>query len=325
MMPHEDYSYISSRLISDAAEEGYHTLIMVGRHPIAILNIEISPSEVDVNVHPAKREIKLSHEAITYDAVKAAVQKALGNTELIREIGEVRPRQDVLIAKQEMAKAAPKKDAPGKYPILKNKQMMLKESEPVIKKRNLPELRLLGQVHKTYVIAEGDTCMYLIDQHAAQERVNYELFMESLKKAGSQTQRLLKPLVLELSPKQHTLVLANRDVFLRLGFAIDDFGTNSVVVSTYPIIMPNQDRQLVLDLIDELELAKNKISEEKERLLTLRACKASVKANQELTIGELGKIIDDLSYCESPYTFPHGRPILIRLTIDDLEKMFKRK
>jgi DNA mismatch repair protein MutL len=173
-------------------------------------------------------------------------------------------------------------------------------------------------------VAEGADCIYLIDQHAAQERVNYEKFMQQLL-AGIETQAFLHPIVLELAPKTFSLVMANLETLAKLGFGIHEFGTNTIVVNTYPVILPNQDRQLVLDLIEELEGAKNKIAEEKERLLTLRACKASVKANQSLTLVELSRIMEALSEAESPYTCPHGRPIVLRLTIDELEKLFKRK
>lgn len=335
--------YITSRLIIEAIEEAYRTLLTVGRHPIAILNVTIEPGEIDVNVHPAKREIKFSHEHRIYDAVYNAVKKTLSENELIKEAEFPKSRQDVLISKQELPKRADKQSGPaafqsemkngaaglkdGKtfYTQQKSEQLMLKEAEPLIKKQNLPGMRIAAQLLDTYIIAEGEDCIYLIDQHAAQERVNYEKFMKGLTSDTISTQVLLKPIVLELEPKQHTLVMDNLEVLKKIGFEVADFGTGSVIVKSFPIIIPKQDRQLVLDIIDELESAKNKITEEREKLLIMRACKASVKANQQLTISELSKIIEELSVTDSPYTCPHGRPVIIRLTKYELEKMFKRK
>lgn len=335
--------YITSRLIIEAIEEAYRTLLTVGRHPIAILNVTIEPAEIDVNVHPAKREIKFSHEHRIYDAVYNAVKKTLSENELIKEAEFPKSRQDVLISKQELPKRADKQSGPaafqsemkngaaglkdGKtfYTQQKSEQLMLKEAEPLIKKQNLPGMRIAAQLLDTYIIAEGEDCIYLIDQHAAQERVNYEKFMKGLTSDTISTQVLLKPIVLELEPKQHTLVMDNLEVLKKIGFEVADFGTGSVIVKSFPIIIPKQDRQLVLDIIDELESAKNKITEEREKLLIMRACKASVKANQQLTISELSKIIEELSVTDSPYTCPHGRPVIIRLTKYELEKMFKRK
>lgn len=335
--------YITSRLIIEAIEEAYRTLLTVGRHPIAILNVTIEPGEIDVNVHPAKREIKFSHEHRIYDAVYNAVKKTLSENELIKEAEFPKSRQDVLISKQELPKRADKQSGPaafqsemkngaaglkdGKtfYTQQKSEQLMLKEAEPLIKKQNLPGMRIAAQLLDTYIIAEGEDCIYLIDQHAAQERVNYEKFMKGLTSDTISTQVLLKPILIELEPKQHTLVMDNLEVLKKIGFEVADFGTGSVIVKSFPIIIPKQDRQLVLDIIDELESAKNKITEEREKLLIMRACKASVKANQQLTISELSKIIEELSVTDSPYTCPHGRPVIIRLTKYELEKMFKRK
>lgn len=335
--------YITSRLIIEAIEEAYRTLLTVGRHPIAILNVTIEPAEIDVNVHPAKREIKFSHEHRIYDAVYNAVKKTLSENELIKEAEFPKSRQDVLISKQELPKRADKQSGPaafqsemkngaaglkdGKtfYTQQKSEQLMLKEAEPLIKKQNLPGMRIAAQLLDTYIIAEGEDCIYLIDQHAAQERVNYEKFMKGLTSDTISTQVLLKPILIELEPKQHTLVMDNLEVLKKIGFEVADFGTGSVIVKSFPIIIPKQDRQLVLDIIDELESAKNKITEEREKLLIMRACKASVKANQQLTISELSKIIEELSVTDSPYTCPHGRPVIIRLTKYELEKMFKRK
>lgn len=361
--------YIVSRLVMDAIEEAYHSLLMVGRHPLAVLNITIEPREIDVNVHPGKREIKFSHENTVYDAVHKAVKKTLSENELIKEPEAQRIKQDVLIAKQEMpkqdakqqnhqnhkniqnfqnqqnaqkflgeqkerraefggaetAKSEPGKLEEAKYSPHRSEQLMLKEAEPHVRKVNLPKMRIVGQLLKTYIIAEGEDSIYLIDQHAAQERVNYELFLKGLSSDTLETQVLLKPIVIELEPKQHTLVMANLDVLKRLGFGVSDFGTGSIIVKSLPIIVPRQDRQLVLDIIEELESAKNKITEERERLLIMRSCKASVKANQELSLAELSTIVKELSEADSPYTCPHGRPVIIRLTKYELEKMFKRK
>lgn len=318
--------YISNKTISDAIHDAYHSLLMKNRHPIAILHVNIEPDKIDVNVHPTKREIRLSKEQEVYDAVFNAIRKTLRDENLIPEVKVKDSQQEVLITKKEIGKKDGEEET-QKYKPKEQGQTLLKDekSKKVITK-NLPDMRIVGQVQDSFIVADSEQGMYLIDQHAAEERVNYEKFMAQLKDKNVGVQQLLNAIVVELSPKESKIVEKNLELLNKLGFKTQEFGKNSFVVRTFPTILAKQqDKELFMDIVAELDRYKNKIDDEKERLIIMKACKASVKANDVLTMPQMTKLIEALSVCEFPYSCPHGRPTIINFTRSDLEKKFKRK
>jgi DNA mismatch repair protein MutL len=146
--------------------------------------------------------------------------------------------------------------------------------------------------------------------------------MSQLKKGNAESQAILSPIIVDLDPRQLSAVKSNTELLLRLGFIIEEFGKNSVLISSYPVIFKNSDKQIILDIIEELD--KDLVSAEKEKKLIMKACKASVKANEYLTLPQMIKIIEALNTAENPYTCPHGRPVMINISKYELEKMFKR-
>lgn len=317
--------YISNKTISDAVHDAYHSLLMKHRHPIAILHITIEPDKIDVNVHPTKREIRLSKEQDVYDAVFNAIRKTLRDENLIPEVNVKDSQQEVLIAKKEIGKKEESK--PTKYKPKEKGQTLLKEEAGAkVITKNLPDMTVIGQVQDSFIVADSEQGMYLIDQHAAEERVNYEKFMSQMKDKNVGVQQLLNAIVVELSPKETKVVEKNLELLNKLGFKTQEFGKNSFVVRTFPTILAKQqDKDLFMDIVAELDKYKNKIDDEKERLIIMKSCKASVKANEQLTMPQMTKLIEALSYCEVPYSCPHGRPTIINFTRSDLEKKFKRK
>ncbi len=315
--------YVKDKTISDAINNAYHSLVMRNRFPIVVLHLNIEPTNIDVNVHPTKREIRLSKEQEVYEAVFNAIKKTLRDNDLIPSV-EIKPSmQEVLITK----KPIKKKDKEEKYKPAKAEQMMLKEeSKKVLVVEKLPAMRVIGQIQNSYIIADSEDGLYIIDQHAAEERVNYEKFMSQVSENSIGVQQLLNPIIVELSPKEAELVESNLELLNRLGFRTQEFGKNTFVVRTFPTILAKQqDKQLFLDIVAELEKQKNKIEEEKERLIIIMACKSSVKAHDSLTLPQMSKLIEELSKAEFPYSCPHGRPTIINLTKDEIEKRFKRK
>lgn len=312
--------YVVNKTVSDAINQAYHSLVMKGRYPIAVLHVNVDADKVDVNVHPTKREIKFSKEQEVYDAVFNAVRKTLRDNELIPVVEDKPTKQEVLITKKQIKK----KEEEG-Y-VRKPSQMLLREGPREVVTEKLPGLKVVGQIQDSYILADSKDGLYIIDQHAAEERVNYEKFMAQLKDKGIGVQKLLDPIVVEVSPKDAKLIEANLEVLKRIGFTTQEFGKNTYVIRTFPTILARQqDKQLFLDIVAELDKYKNKIDEEKERLIIMKACKTSVKANDTLTMPQMTKLVEELAKAEFPYSCPHGRPTIINLTRDEIEKRFKRK
>ncbi len=189
-----------------------------------------------------------------------------------------------------------------------------------------PTMRLLGQMHKTFFIAETFGGLYYIDQHAAHERVLYERFMKQYMDRGIEVQRLLRGGILEFSPAEKLVIKENSETLEKLGFSLEEFGDNSYLIKTIPLLFgKTQPKEIIYEVLSLLKEGKHKLAETKEEVVTRMACRAAVMGGDVLTIQEMEKIIKELSETENPYTCPHGRPTMVKVTVDDLDKMFKRK
>ncbi|MBS1266603.1 MAG: DNA mismatch repair protein MutL [Candidatus Woesearchaeota archaeon] len=315
--------YVENKMLKNALNNAYQTLVHLKRFPVCILKIEVKPKTLDVNVHPAKKQIKFSQEETIHQGIFDAVRQTLKKHELIPEITQSPPKQTVLVTKKKIKKKT--KDQEKTYPVPKPTQELLRESDAKVKTEKLPDLTIVGQIYDTYILAQSNKALYLIDQHVAEERINYEKYMAQYRKQEIPTQALLEPIVTELDPRQFSLVKSNIELLKKLGFLVEEFGKNTIVIRTMPVILPNQNKQIVLDIIQELERAQDLIEEEKEKILIMKACKSSIKANQNLTGPEIRKIIKNLAKTKYPYSCPHGRPVLVKLTKKEIEKRFKRR
>src|SRR3989339_47032 len=316
--------YVKNNLISQAIYEAYKTLLFINRHPVFILELLIDPKEIDVNVHPAKTEIRIKKEELISGIVFNSIKNAFQNSNLI-----------VSASLENETNQKPIK----KYEFTKDKQSVLmvkdsnshlinpySEKSDFIKKKNIFEnFYLFGQINKTYIIGENPEGLIVLDQHAAEERVNYEKFMNEKKSGAIKKQNLLTPRIIELTPVQYCAALNNKTFFESLGFHFDDFGNNSIKLTTIPEIFGRLKSTLLLDVINELVNLKGKIIDEEieERIIRF-ACRASVKAGEELTSAQMRQLIENLGKTNNPYSCPHGRPTLISFSIADLEKKFKR-
>lgn len=190
----------------------------------------------------------------------------------------------------------------------------------------LPPLRLLGQVHKTFFVAETPGGIVFIDQHVVQERVLYERFMEQLMNQKVAVQNLLRGEVLELTPVQKLLVEENKEKLIQLGFVLEEFGENSFVLKAVPTLFGRlQPSELLFEVISELHQHHNRLEQIQEEIITRMACRASVKAGDTLTVTEMHRLLYELSLAKFPYTCPHGRAVLIKMDVEELERKFRRK
>jgi DNA mismatch repair protein MutL len=339
---------ISSPPLVRAVRAGFGTLLPKNRYPVVFLTITIDTALVDVNVHPAKKEIRLSREEEIIREVTAAVRTALAHEELIPEghgPGQT-SLPDPSVYRGEAAHtgvasptAAYRADntkpgaavSPHRGFTTTDTQLRLTEGRTVYKGRSklLPEMEILGQVDGTYILAaqkSGDhEDLVLIDQHAAHERVLYE---QVLAKRGRDltAQELLMPVVLSLRPKEAAAVRGARHMLMTEGFLIDDFGGDTFAVRTVPVVLGTQMPEgLIEDLIADLVAERLKSADgRKERITTVIACRGAIKAGTVLSPEQMRRLLDQLARTESPWTCPHGRPTMVAFSRSVLDGMFHR-
>ncbi|MFC1950003.1 DNA mismatch repair endonuclease MutL, partial [Chloroflexota bacterium] len=307
--------WISSRLLSWAVEEAYRGMLMTGRHPVAIINISLPTEEVDVNIHPTKTEVKFRDERPVFGAVQRAVRCALVEQSPVPIIEEVAtaygapPQQGQpfwTVPESTPRPAAGPLSAAGPTPVL-----------------SLPALRLLGQLSGSYMVAEGPDGLYLIDQHAAHERILFEQIQQQSSQREVEVQGLLEPATLEVSPRQDEVLREYYENLSEFGFSIELFGDRTYLVRAIPLLLHQKDWAIALrELLDSLSAEGS--SDWREKLSISFACHGAVKAGQSMTDDEMRELLRQLEQTATPNTCPHGRPTIIRLSSSQLEKEFHR-
>ncbi|AJF62012.1 TPA: DNA mismatch repair endonuclease MutL [Candidatus Woesearchaeota archaeon] len=303
--------------ISEAIRDAYKTLVMVNRHPVVVLDVEIEPERADVNVHPQKSEIRIKDTKGIYDAVFSAVRETIRKNNLIPEVLESTSKK--------------LSDFSGKnnsgYHVEDIKQKLLVKEDKRAEAELLPELNVLGIINKTYILAEITGNLLLIDQHAAAERILYEKFTEELKNKKVSIQKLLEPVIIELPPKQFSLSLEKKELLEGMGYKTEEFGNNTIIIRTIPVLLGrNFDKKIFMDFLDELgKLGKiESLATIFHNRIARMACRTAIKAGDEITLPQIKQYIRELVKKNIPYTCPHGRPIMITWSFYELEKMFKR-
>jgi len=304
--------WTNSRLLAWAVEEAYHGLLMSGKHPVAVINISLSPKEVDVNIHPTKSEVKFQNEHAVFSAVQRAVRRTLIELTPVPKIEEVAtaygappvPRRELpLSAEAESIITPPLPLAPQTLAI------------------TLPALRILGQLTSSYIIAEGPDGLYLIDQHAAHERILFERLKDQQSRQEIEVQGLLQPVTFEVSPKQEVVLKCRCEDLAQFGFSIEPFGDRTFLVRAVPALLANKDwAEMVRELLD----SGGERGDWGERIAISIACHGAVKAGQVLTDDEMRQLVRQLEQITMPHTCPHGRPTMIRLSLGQLRKGFSR-
>jgi len=322
--------FVNGRPVQDTALataliQGYHTLLMVGRYPLAALFIEIAPEAVDVNVHPAKAEVRFRQPERLFSAVQRAVRRTLLAHTPVPEANipvawgpsrrEIAP--DWNMAGEASWQTAPARQTPASPPP--SPALMPASSRP-------PLLRLVGQIASTYLVAEGPDGLYLIDQHAAHERVLFEKLLAQRGTAIA-AQTLLQPAAVELPPASARLLAEQLPLLTQLGFQVEPFGHTTFLVRAVPNLLAGMDPAAALRvLVEDFEEDETPLQAELEARLIARVCKrAAVKAGQNLSPEEQRALLTDLEACASPRTCPHGRPTMIHLSVDLLERQFGRR
>ncbi len=319
--------------LNAALTQAYHTMLMVGRYPLAMLFLEIDPEAVDVNVHPAKAEVRFRDQAKVFSFVQRAVRRALLAyapvpsvipTTLWGSRPPAEPRQDGL--DWSMAQDAKQADETASSP--QGGASAGSENEAGQSAfANIPLLRLIGQIGATYLVAEGPDGLYLVDQHAAHERVLFEKLMLQHDKRDIPSQTLLEAASVTLPPAQAALLNEQLELLNRFGFQVEPFGPNTFQVRAMPTLFVGSDASAALRaLVEDFEEDEAPLQEELEARIAARVCKRmAVKAGQTLSNDEQRALLTDLENCDSPRTCPHGRPTMIHLSVDTLERQFGRK
>jgi DNA mismatch repair protein MutL len=334
--------FINGRWVHDAALstallQAYHTLLMVGRYPLTALFLEMPPQDVDVNVHPAKAEVRFRNQDKIFSFVQRSVRKALlayspvphvapslwGTT---RTIPSEPPRHtglDWAIAHDDMPVSSEQVSVSSQSSA-GNEQLPASPSSVV---ERIPLLRLVGQIGATYLVAEGPDGLYLIDQHAAHERILFERLMTQHARNNIPSQTLLTPAAVTLPPASAQLLITQLSVLQHFGFDVQEFGPNTFQVRAIPALFIGSDPSAALRaLVEDFEEDETPLQNEIEAKLAARVCKRmAVKGGQMLSNEEQRALLADLEACDSPRTCPHGRPTMIHLSVDMLERQFGRR
>ena len=334
---------IENRSLNRALIEGYHTALMKGQFPLCCLFIEIDPGEVDVNIHPAKREVKFHHERDVRRLLTQAVQETLLAFHSQKPVSALTPvDESVDVSPVEIPVQA---ELGGESPpvALGQAQPIAPQHDPV-RATPLPSplgqaagapvpllhvpLRLVGVVGKLYVVLESDKGLVLLDQHAAHERVLYEQMLRRMESEGNAaSQKLLLPETVELPPRESRFLSGMMETLNRLGVGLSEFGERTFLLDALPPFVKAADsRKFILELVDKLQAAGEGVNALRlgEDVIIKTVCRHAVKANDSLREEELQNLVDDLRRCEMPYTCPHGRPTIIEMNYFELEKKFGR-
>lgn len=358
---------VDSRTISFALQEGYHNALMKGRYPVAILFLQMDPALVDVNVHPSKREVRFRDDAAIREAVVESIRATLVTNNSLLTSTLPSPIPDRFPAPPQLASAGAggrrlpptvtrnqsfaalsafspvdgippvipeAQDVAHDFPEIKDESLSgrpptrpeWKEGDKDVSAGGL--FRIIGIFNKTYILAESIDGLVLIDQHAAHERVMFEMLLKQFALHKVETQQLLSPETIHVEPRDAMVLIDHLEVLNQTGIGISEFGQNTFLIDALPVWMSKRGpKEMIRDLIDSLEQEGGKTARDRryrEEKVVRAACRASVKANDFLTMTEVERLVRDLLACELPYTCPHGRPTMILMTQAELEKKFGR-
>ncbi len=355
---------VENATLSHALREGYHTALMKGRHPVTFLFLEISPAAVDVNVHPAKREVRFHRPSEVHAAVASATRRALESARTgwnaafqptlpepsesplraePREVAVTRvptPEADQSVLFAEPARAAvfpiPRFDLRPEPPLPASPVAPPAPSAPAppppaasaVGRPQTSDFRVLGVLGELYILMQGAQGLVLVDQHAAHERILFEELRRRLEAGDVVSQRLLLPVTLELGPRDAEWVQRNDADLRRLGLELEPFGGGTFKLEAVPPYLPtDHPQQLIREVIDALQAAGSEAPRLRlgEEMIAKTVCRHAVKANDRLRGQEVDRLLADLLACELPYCCPHGRPTMIQLSYAELEKRFGRR
>ena len=362
--------YIKNFLINRAIVDGYGSKLMVGRFPIAVIDIKIDPFLADVNVHPTKQEVRISKERELMVLISKAISQALQPQTLIPDALEnltkqTKPvfptpkheqtqlplqnktlyydtdRQDFYVKEKATFEKVPENlseletstivtaqsdPEPVQAEVLLTETVALAPEADEKANQTFPELEFLSQMHGTYLLCQSPEGLYIVDQHAAQERVKYEYYRDKIGQVNYDQQQLLAPIFINLPQNDLLTVLEKKDLLAEAGVFLDAYGDNQLILREHPIWMQDYEIESATYELIDLLLDGREVSVKKYRedLAIMIACKSSIKANMYIDAASARDLLQQLSQCENPYNCPHGRPALVAFSNTDLEKMFRR-
>lgn len=335
---------VRSTSIAYALQDGYHGLLMQGQYPLSVLFLDLDLARVDVNVHPTKQEVRISNEP----EVKSFLKKTVTQT-LAREADLAPHLQNVGTSPSAPSfSRGVSRDfsAPFRYPeqgfMPLEQKFHVADPQPAEEALMKPAFegtsfardkfkitRVLGQIHQTFIVAETEEGLLVLDQHAAHERVMFETLLKNFRASRPESQGLLMQEVLEIHPRQKEMLEKSLPFLAKLGFELEEFGENAFVIRAYPSIFRDENpAQALKNFLEEKEEGRLRtdLEHREEEIAALIACKRrSVKAYHPLSPAALQALLENLAQCENPFNCPHGRPSFMKLTFSDLEKQFKRK
>ncbi len=337
--------------INKKINDAYHSYKPDNRYPITVLKITVDPTVIDVNIHPTKMDIKFGKMDTLLELIDRLVKGAITKKVLIPEVEVPEPIEESkeVIKRPELqtldlGRIESSYENKNQYEFIEEEIItnddFIKEKEEYKVDKNeeyskdiedsknkLPELYPVGLVHGTYIICQNEKGMYMIDQHAAKERCNYEKFKKAMGETTGNSIQMLFPLTVELANNEFIILKENLEFLRSLDFVIEEFGINSVIIKSHPTWLPkgyeNEAIKRIIDIIVNIE--KNfSVEKFNENVATMMSCKLAIKANMNITIEEMEALINDLRKCDNPFNCPHGRPTMIYYSNYDLEKLFKR-
>lgn len=310
-----NHRLVESEEVSRGLYEAYKSLLFVHKHPLVVLNI--MARWVDVNVHPTKSVVRFASPEKVYSLTFRAVRTAFQEASLVFPTPESLSSEEILSKDRAIIplqlERAYKRFSEGT-------QQGLVHQVSLGPFQRLPELRLLGNIAKTFFLAETVGGLMIIDQHIVEERINYEKFIQQYAKQEVQVQELLMPQVVEFNPGEAIQVQKHIKTLQRSGFFLEDFGENSFRITKVPVFfLEVQGVSVLRDLLVDFK------EDYKENILTMMACRKSIKAGDIVSVEQMYSLLKKLDVCELPFTCPHGRPIMVNVSLEDLEKMFRRR
>lgn len=318
--------------------DSYHTYMANNRYPICVIKIDVDPSIIDVNVHPTKMDVKFSKIDTLKDLLQSLVKEKLESLTLIPDaILETNIIEDnkTKISTVYIDKAnyfdQEKKDKEFKtlekeYEVQTLNFDVHENNEPLKKEYRIKKMYPIGVVHATFIVCENEDGMYLVDQHAAAERINYEYFLKEISNPKREYQDLLVPIEIELTSNEYLILTDHFDLLDKLGFEYNEFGNYTLLIRKVPLWLTKIDlvkaiRAIIDIIVDKKEFALDKFLDHTAATI---ACKASIRANDSITLKDMEYLVDRLRECDNPFSCPHGRPSIISYSNYDLEKLFKR-
>ncbi len=303
--------WVRNPMLGKAVEESYKGFLMPGRYSVTILNISLDPAQVDVNIHPTKREVRFRQDRPVFEAVQKALRHCLIEKAPLPEVKRFAAPPPSIFTTEKLFTSEKRNESPSS-PGLPGLTIQAA----------LPMLRVMGQISNSYVIAEGPEGLYLIDQHAAHERVVYEKIFKQRQEKGVEVQGLLEPLTLEITPRQEVSLKKKWSLLESFGFSLESFGDRTYLLRALPSVLSDEEgKQALIEILEAQEMP----GEQWERKIAISmACHSAVRAGQKMSHDEMKELIFQLEKTEQPRTCPHGRPTMIHLSSGQLEKEFGR-